>query len=102
MIRRPPRSTPFPYTTLSRSEQRSHELLFERAPSDDRGQLRLDQAHVLGEHLAEVRREGLCTAGRPPAAGEGLDPLLGRARQSEIGSAHSWTSVTVKFRMPSS
>ena len=58
-------------------EQRSHELLFERAPSDDRGQLGLDQAHVLGEHLAEVRREGLRTAGRAPAAGEALDPLLG-------------------------
>src|SRR3712207_9356881 len=44
MIRRPPRSTLFPYTTLFRSEVRDHELLDseEEQREDDEGQHHLD------------------------------------------------------------
>src|SRR2546425_9712985 len=61
MIRRPPRSTLFPYTTLFRSTDRFHllgvaQLLFERAPL----------GHVLGDRL-----EVLDPSARPPHRARG-------------------------------
>src|SRR3712207_8526646 len=35
MIRRPPRSTLFPYTTLFRSPEERHEVIAQRAPSTE-------------------------------------------------------------------
>src|SRR2546430_6062220 len=81
MIRRPPRSTLFPYTTLFRSVRESH-----------------------------LRRRGIGVADlsdrrpvRPPAALQGgIDLDGGAALRALIGRAHVWTPVTVKTRMPSS
>src|SRR3989442_11318726 len=55
MIRRPPRSTLFPYTTLSRSSQRTH-------PLDGEAALR-------GRHRVDEREDAL--APRPPFGGGG-------------------------------
>src|SRR3712207_8729392 len=66
MIRRPPRSTLFPYTTLFRSRSRrspAHRRLdhVERVGGRDRGapggRLRLEQ-HLLGVHLRLPRQLG--------------------------------------------
>src|SRR5438093_6399752 len=54
MIRRPPRSTLFPYTTLFRSEPR--QLLFDRR-GDGRGDVLRRRAGVQGLHLDLGRRE---------------------------------------------
>src|SRR5256885_12985166 len=58
MIRRPPRSTLFPYTTLFRSpstphfslileDSRQHHLLWEAFPSRDRKSTRLNSSHLV-------------------------------------------------------
>src|SRR3712207_7093204 len=67
MIRRPPRSTLFPYTTLFRSALHVHrDLLGEVAHGDGRGHLG-DVAHLAGEvggHEVHVVGEILPGAGR--------------------------------------
>src|SRR6516165_11789227 len=50
MIRRPPRSTLFPYTTLFRSAQQRHDLRLQR-----RGPL--DQHHRSEEHTSELQSQ---------------------------------------------
>src|SRR2546426_8913218 len=62
MIRRPPRSTLFPYTTLFRSRKPGHrfaragaEELVARALPGERQQLQ--QQRVVVEHFLEMRRE---------------------------------------------
>src|SRR2546427_6359191 len=50
MIRRPPRSTLFPYTTLFRSDHRVGHLL--RPPLGVAGQLQLDRVHDAPVQLA--------------------------------------------------
>src|SRR2546430_9590933 len=62
MIRRPPRSTLFPYTTLFRSDEllqlrERDEGAGERDRADDRGELRRDRA--LDADRADVRPHGV-------------------------------------------
>src|SRR3712207_6854761 len=61
MIRRPPRSTLFPYTTLFRSRQGPHGLTVAALGGGDEAQ-RHRQAHLRGEHL--VRAPPLHALGR--------------------------------------
>src|SRR2546425_10410783 len=81
MIRRPPRSTLFPYTTLFRSRRRRRGRDLSRAGAQPR-EARLQ------------RGGGVARGPRPAAAGRGPWP-------SEIGRGHVWTPVTSLFRMPS-
>src|SRR5258708_26473653 len=96
MIRRPPRSTLFPYTTLFRSRGRHREhaviafvLQLERAVQLGLG--RLDQRHVLTPDTVAIADH------QPRAAA--ARKLRGRR---EIGRAHVCTPVTTSSRMPSS
>src|SRR2546430_11567361 len=82
MIRRPPRSTLFPYTTLFRSRARDRR--------------RVPTARPL-RPLCAARRAGVLRhRGGVPAGG------WGHGDGWEIGRAHVWTPVTVKIRMPAS
>src|SRR3712207_8883972 len=64
MIRRPPRSTLFPYTTLFRSEEEERDEREEREVGDHRGEARAAVARELvddrkrASHRASVRRRG--------------------------------------------
>src|SRR2546430_5084850 len=101
MIRRPPRSTLFPYTTLFRSDQRDHDLddrVAARALAGDRGLH--ERAHL---HAVQA---GLDDAEAAPAGAEHgvrLAPQLGRAQQLELAdrkstrlnSSHSQISYAV-------
>src|SRR3989441_10835839 len=62
MIRRPPRSTLFPYTTLFRSRQRAHDPEHRRGaghvvlhPQHPLGGLEVEPARVEGDALADER-----------------------------------------------
>src|SRR3712207_7523019 len=81
MIRRPPRSTLFPYTTLFRSGEGG------RVPRV-----------VVG-----IAGRGVVVAGpaRRPHRGDVEDRLPAQL-VVEIGRAHVWTTATPIFRMPSS
>src|SRR5260370_14417697 len=83
MIRRPPRSTLFPYTTLFRSRGRE--------VADD-AELVARKDGVLGPLLLAVA----------VAVRAHRDDLRARDRQQEIGRAHVCTPVTLESRMPSS
>src|SRR5258708_27426220 len=80
MIRRPPRSTLFPYTTLFRS--------------------RLDRLDVMAPRRPQPRRRG----GDAGAGGAGGDERAPPAPPSgrQIGKAHLWNPGTRSSRMPSS
>src|SRR5256886_11409023 len=102
MIRRPPRSTLFPYTTLFRS-RRARRVLPTRAVhagSRSVGSRRHARLPARSRGVRHRARPGLLQlpARRrdQPRAGEGA---VGVAR-GEIGRAHVWTPVTVKSRMP--
>src|SRR3712207_8449019 len=71
MIRRPPRSTLFPYTTLFRSTYDSSRLAYPRDPS------RSQHWHSLGNGGWRITRRSL----RP--AGGGADEVLIRDRSEE-------------------
>src|SRR2546430_5988537 len=98
MIRRPPRSTLFPYTTLFRSwvagllAGLGVVLFSASALSVKAGATSWDAR--LFRILNQV----------PPAAASVLTPLshLFGPAGIQIGRAHVWTPVTVKSRMPSS
>src|SRR3712207_7804748 len=57
MIRRPPRSTLFPYTTLFRSDQG---MMFGYATNETESYMpvSLDLSHLIMKVLADIRREG--------------------------------------------
>src|SRR5689334_23942507 len=57
MIRRPPRSTLFPYTTLFRSEPRAHPDGLAGAPEQLVGDLALDQRVRSEEHTSELQSQ---------------------------------------------
>src|SRR2546422_1698438 len=59
MIRRPPRSTLFPYTTLFRSHPREVDLTIRERDGDSCPIRRCDQIEVAVELLREVREERL-------------------------------------------
>src|SRR3712207_6915021 len=86
MIRRPPRSTLFPYTTLFRSRG-------DRAVALDRGQSDGVGVGVVDRDLHGAGRAGVQIGGR---RGRARRELLG------IGRAHVWTPVPPISRMPSS
>src|SRR3712207_9012178 len=74
MIRRPPRSTLFPYTTLFRSRRRRHQVL---VPVD----VLVPEHDVVGRERGAVRPLVALAQGegdRPPAVGD--LPALGDAR----------------------
>src|SRR2546430_12261307 len=89
MIRRPPRSTLFPYTTLFRSDQLGDALHHAQPRPQDRHQ-----------------RELLARHPRPPRVLERRVHLRRLERQVprelEIGRAHARNPVKVKNRMPAS
>src|SRR3712207_7355482 len=74
MIRRPPRSTLFPYTTLFRSEAGADQLSFARAePSHEGVPRRCGDA--LGEQRAHRRAYGF--------NGKGIDAVVDQDQRSE-------------------
>src|SRR2546430_3927565 len=81
MIRRPPRSTLFPYTTLFRSGARGVPPV------------------RLGARSGDAEAAGPRGAGR---GGAEAAAVRAHARRTEIGSAHVCTPVTVTYRMPTS
>src|SRR2546422_4912757 len=66
MIRRPPRSTLFPYTTLFRSDERHTALAEDELVLAERGDV-VGEEHPLGEALLEIER-----GGAEPGGGVGL------------------------------
>src|SRR2546430_16219239 len=75
MIRRPPRSTLFPYTTLFRSQRGGRSALQRQAVSDLSNQSLFDRLHEVDARVAtrdlrlgeEVLRDLLCPRERPSA-----------------------------------
>src|SRR3712207_7058783 len=86
MIRRPPRSTLFPYTTLFRSQR-----------------ARTGAGGVVGAPAGGFRPGGAAQRG---VAGEGADRRGGGSarrrppRAGQIGRGHGWNPVTPKTPMP--
>src|SRR3712207_8527097 len=89
MIRRPPRSTLFPYTTLFRSREANGSETREAAPKDGLS--------------ARLERDGeLGGGGRRLGDAARQQHLPGDPETLEIGRAHVCTPVTPIYRMPSS
>src|SRR3712207_8035891 len=87
MIRRPPRSTLFPYTTLFRSRQRHATLLEQRLVVDDDVGRMPDRDSVQGTVHLERRHE---------ARSEISEVLDGRDRKStRLNSSHANISYAV-------
>src|SRR3989454_2961845 len=96
MIRRPPRSTLFPYTTLFRSERIAHHPVAERLAvlahlaagraggAADRKSTRLNSSHLVISYavfcLKKKKGESALTTGGKLRAG-GADPGRGGSRQ---------------------
>src|SRR3712207_8620116 len=78
MIRRPPRSTLFPYTTLSRSGR-------EERLEDPLGRGRVDAAAGVGDGEAHVasRRDGPVRQGQLPLGLDGVERQREEARSEE-------------------
>src|SRR2546425_4104423 len=91
MIRRPPRSTLFPYTTLFRSGEHDRELI----PTEAGGGVHGAAGDV--QHLRHPA-QGSAADEVPMAV---IDPLEA-VHVEEIGRAHVCTPVTSLCRMPSS
>src|SRR5262245_62550449 len=89
MIRRPPRSTLFPYTTLFRSEDRRER----RGRADPARGVTLDHVrHLVADHPGEL---GLAVEQRQQAAGD-VDPAAGQDRKStRLNSSHLGISYAV-------
>src|SRR2546425_9888370 len=102
MIRRPPRSTLFPYTTLFRSVVRrigGHDAIAVE-PGLDKNLGRVGgviDADGRGIAFAQVDQELLRRSQQLLAFGG----FLIDGRQRQIGRAHVWTPVTSLSRMPS-
>src|SRR3712207_7327150 len=80
MIRRPPRSTLFPYTTLFRS----------RAPSDGgRG------CGIVGAAWRARRRRNAAASGRLPSRGEQVEEGRGDRKSTRLNSSHANISYAV-------
>src|SRR2546427_8982046 len=87
MIRRPPRSTLFPYTTLFRSQAAHRGALLGREPGERRG----ERADVPQVHLELPRAPG---AHQPEREAQHLD--IGPDRKStRLNSSHSQISYAV-------
>src|SRR2546422_8274384 len=77
MIRRPPRSTLFPYTTLFRSHQHGHEGRRDRV-----GEEVLDQLDVVRGHAHEI-------------AAAVLHHVSGDRKSTRLNSSHGYISYAV-------
>src|SRR5256885_13241470 len=91
MIRRPPRSTLFPYTTLFRSAQR-HPAGAGRHPGDDRG-------HPEPRHAASVAHAGTSVPHRTPNGSTSPSPTRtsreGDRKSTRLNSSHLVISYAV-------
>src|SRR3989449_7710179 len=84
MIRRPPRSTLFPYTTLFRSARRQHDHDAERVSR------RIERVHDHEHRCAELRdAEGKHAAGRNPDHG------IADRKSTRLNSSHGYISYAV-------
>src|SRR2546430_12375118 len=86
MIRRPPRSTLFPYTTLFRSQQQ-HVVPVERCI---RGRVRVERLRVdaaAGPRRGQRRLDEECLVARPQAGGD--------RKSTRLNSSHSQISYAV-------
>src|SRR5256886_16283730 len=81
MIRRPPRSTLFPYTTLFRSRERLGFLAKAGEHAGSPGDLGVQ--HFTGEAAAQVLVPQLVHLGEPAASHEPLDLVLAAERAGE-------------------
>src|SRR2546422_7317459 len=97
MIRRPPRSTLFPYTTLFRSVE---DLRVAGAAAEVAGQRLLDLVARRGRRLVEQRLRGEQDAGRAvttlgrPELGERLLQWIDR-KSTRLNSSHGYISYAV-------
>src|SRR2546426_7967614 len=85
MIRRPPRSTLFPYTTLFRSSERT---------TDDR----VDGFGADGSHAPEAGRSGECASGSEPGRSvvvPGASLLPTDRKSTRLNSSHLVISYAV-------
>src|SRR3712207_6906095 len=87
MIRRPPRSTLFPYTTLFRSVVRSPE-------SPNVGGIRMSRRHRLARLVLQATLLAACAA--PPAAQYVFTPIADR-KSTRLDSSHPHISYAVFF-----
>src|SRR2546422_6969787 len=83
MIRRPPRSTLFPYTTLFRSRERSSVAI--TVADDGRG---IDRARI----LERAKRDGLVDAHADALTD---DQLLRDRKSTRLNSSHGYISYAV-------
>src|SRR3712207_8712984 len=94
MIRRPPRSTPFPYTTLFRSAQF---LAMDDAVTEFRGEITrgLEQRlEALHKGLAAMRADGLPVDAIEPMGAIYLSARLDR-KSTRLNSSHANISYAV-------
>src|SRR2546430_15833597 len=102
MIRRPPRSTLFPYTTLFRSARRSARprQFWTRSPlfSGARATARTSQKRTVGndvvERGSEIRRLRKAASGQYWNLGHSRS-LLGDQKSTRLNSSHSQISYAV-------
>src|SRR3712207_9355894 len=86
MIRRPPRSTLFPYTTLFRSNEDNHaEPALERL----RGRLQIDLGLAASRRAREQEVRAVASVHR------GRDPLQGDRKSTRLNSSHANISYAV-------
>src|SRR3712207_7493152 len=98
MIRRPPRSTLFPYTTLFRSLPSAAAHVHDAAPIDqpvDVGQVTLELGADLGGRAAEVLGE--VGVDRGEARAPSGDVVAAPATRLQLIAARSWLTV---YRLP--
>src|SRR5256886_5599725 len=90
MIRRPPRSTLFPYTTLFRSEGGHMSDHSEEVYGPDRAERLLAMLRALAERIQALDRTGGLLERAPE-----LQKLLGRSESTRLNSSHSQISYAV-------
>src|SRR5256885_2669045 len=87
MIRRPPRSTLFPYTTLFRSVHARLEALEARAPRRvERHDLAVEEESVEGQRAERADHFRVARRDDHPAPPPELDPLRSEEHTSELQS----------------
>src|SRR2546422_905917 len=101
MIRRPPRSTLFPYTTLFRScrpwrGEGSRDGRSRLVVAEEDADVQLDRVEGFGsDALVALRGEDLDVAVRPPAIGQVRLPQ--DRKSTRLNSSHGYTSYSVFF-----
>src|SRR3712207_7473939 len=90
MIRRPPRSTLFPYTTLFRSDREQHVGRLRAAVADPRVVVAPFEARVVEVHVAEAVPTGAEVDDAGRCAGEQQD-----RKSTRLNSSHANISYAV-------